>query len=266
MNTKIMFLSTGSPISKENKRRFPQVKIEITYIFHNCFTLRLPDKTFLFDYPADQYLDQTRREAVVSRIRNTHLQLFSSHNHQDHFNRNSMELSSYTQSLTCIFSGDIVRKNPQLKGDPLCYTVDANQSYTINDYTVDTFRSNDEGVAFIIHLGSLHIYFGGDLANWQWEDLTKQEYQLLVSYYGDVLEKLKQWPIQIALSNTDQRLANWSGAAQFMATVKPALFVPMHTFGKTTSIAKFLDENPHPGTEVFHNRETGDSLVWEVEV
>jgi L-ascorbate metabolism protein UlaG (beta-lactamase superfamily) len=240
------------------------VKIEITYIFHNCFTLKLPDKTFLFDYPADQYLDQTRRAAIISQIQNTNLHLFSSHNHPDHFNRNSMDLSSYTNSLTCILSKDIVTKNRQFKGNPLCYTVEADQSYLINDYTVDTFRSNDEGVAFLIHLGSLHIYFGGDLANWNWENLNKQEIRLLVDYFGEVLEKLKQRPIQIAFSNTDQRLTNWAGAAQFMETLKPGLFVPMHAFGETQSITKFLNENPHPGIEVFHYQETGDSLVWEV--
>lgn len=241
------------------------MQIEITYIFHNCFILKLPDMTFLFDYPAAQYLDETRRIAIISQIQNTDLYLFSSHNHADHFNRNSMVLSPYTKSLTCILSKDIVKKNRQFKENPLCHIAEADQSYTINDFTVDTFRSNDEGVAFLIHLGPLHIYFGGDLANWHWEDLNKQEIRLLVDYFGEVLEKIKQQPIQIAFSNTDQRLANWAGAAQFMEIVKPRLFVPMHTFGETQSIAKFLNENPgHPGTEVFQYHKTGDSITIEI--
>jgi L-ascorbate metabolism protein UlaG (beta-lactamase superfamily) len=239
--------------------------IEITYIFHNCFILKLPDKTFLFDYPADQYLDEARRAAVIAQIKNTNLYVFSSHNHADHFNRHSMDLSSYTKSLTCILSHDILKKNRQFKGNPSCYGVEADQSYTINDFTIDSFLSNDEGVAFLIHLGSLHIYFGGDLANWHWEDLNKQEVRLLVDYFGEVLEKIKKWPIQIAFSNTDQRLANWAGAAQFMEAVKPRLFVPMHAFGKTESIVKFLNENPvHPGTEVFQYHQTGDSISLEI--
>ncbi len=241
------------------------MKIEITYIFHNCFILKLSEKAFLFDYPADQYLDQTRRAAVVSHIENTNLQLFSSHNHQDHFNRNSLDLGCYTNSLTCIFSKDIVKKNRRLKENPSCYMVEADQSYTVNDYTIDTFRSNDAGVAYLIHLGSLHIYFGGDLANWNWENLTKQETWLLVDYFEEVLRKLAQWPIRIAFSNTDKRLANWAGAAQFMETVRPGLFVPMHAFGKTESITKFLNESPRPaGIEVFHYREAGDSMVLDI--
>jgi L-ascorbate metabolism protein UlaG (beta-lactamase superfamily) len=238
--------------------------IEITFIFHNCFTVKFPDKTFLFDYPADQYLDKPRRAAVISQIENTDLFLFSSHNHADHFNRNSLDLGAYTKSLTCILSRDIVKKNRQYRDNPSCYPMDADQSYAIKDITVDTFRSNDEGVAFLIHLGSLHIYYGGDLANWHWEDLNKQEFQFLVSYFGEVLEKLKKWPIQIAFSNTDKRLTNWAGAAQFMETVKPNLFVPMHTFEDTSSIQKFINENPIPiGVQFFHYHQTGDSCHWE---
>jgi L-ascorbate metabolism protein UlaG (beta-lactamase superfamily) len=241
------------------------MKIEITYIFHNCFVVKLPDKTFLFDYPAEQYLDETRTTAIISRIQDTDLYLFSSHNHPDHFNRNSMNLCAYTKSLTYILSKDIVKKNRQFKENPSCHITEADQSYAINDFRVDTFRSNDEGVAFLTHLDPLHIYFGGDLANWNWEDLNKQEIRLLVDYFGEVLEKIKKWPIQIAFSNTDQRLANWAGAAQFMETVKPKLFVPMHTFGETQSIAKFLSENPvHPGTGVFQYHETGNTIIFEL--
>ena len=240
------------------------MQIQITYIYHNCFTLKLPDKTFLFDYPAGQYLDEARRAALIAQIENTDLYLFSSHNHADHWNRNSLALGSHAKSLTCILSRDIVKKNRQFKQDPSCHLAEADQSYSIDDFTVDTFKSNDEGVAFLIHLGSLYIYFGGDLANWNWEDLNKQEHRLLVDYFSEVLEKLKQWPIQIAFSNTDKRLANWAGAAQFMETVRPKLFVPMHTFGETGSIGEFLSEYPVPeGIRFFHYRQTGDSLVWE---
>lgn len=241
------------------------MRIEITYIFHNCFILKLPHAAFLFDYPADEYLDETRRAAIIAGIRDTDLYLVSSHNHHDHFNRKAPELSGYTKSLTYILSWDIVKKNRQFKTMPSCYPVEADQSYAVNDFTIDTFRSNDEGVAFLFHLGSLHLYFGGDLANWNWEDLNQREIRLLVDYFGEVLKKLKQGPIQVAFSNTDQRLANWAGAAQFIATVKPGLFVPMHTFGETQTLTKFLKESPLPGEiKFFQYRETGDRMVWEV--
>jgi L-ascorbate metabolism protein UlaG (beta-lactamase superfamily) len=241
------------------------MQIEITYIFHNCFIVKHPARTFLFDYPADEFLDEARRAAIISKIQDTDLYLFSSHNHHDHFNRNSLNLGAYTKSLTCVLSKDIIKSNRQYRDCPSCYKVEADQSYTIQDFTVDTFRSNDEGVAFLLHLGETNLYFGGDLANWDWDDNTKEEHRFLVEYFGEVLQKLKKWPIQIAFSNADQRLPNWTGAAQFIEIVKPGLFVPMHVMGETELIGRFLNENPNLGSKFFQYRETGDAMSLEVE-
>ena len=119
-------------------------------------------------------------------------------------------------------------------------------------------------MAFLITIDNLNIYFGGDLANWEWDGLTQQETKFLVDYFSQVLDKLKQWPIQIAFSNTDSRLKNWSGAAQFIKTIKPNLFVPMHTFGETGTITRFIAENPHLDSPVFQYQKTGDTTVLKL--
>ncbi|MGE5582216.1 MAG: MBL fold metallo-hydrolase [Bacillota bacterium] len=242
------------------------MKIGITYIFHNCFILSLPQKTFLFDYPADEYLTEPMKSVVISKIKETELYVFSSHNHSDHFNKNIANLGAYPKSATYIFSSDIVKKNRRFKEDPLCLSAAPEETYQLNDMMVRTFRSNDIGVAFLIQIGGLNIYFGGDLANWDWEGLNKQEHKLLVEYFGEVLRKLGQWPVQIAFSNTDPRLKNWAGAAQFIETVKPRLFVPMHTFGDTQSLPKFSAENPQLQTEMFKYQKTGDMMTFEIPV
>jgi L-ascorbate metabolism protein UlaG (beta-lactamase superfamily) len=137
------------------------------------------------------------------------------------------------------------------------------QSYHINDLEIQTFRSNDQGVAFLICCDGLNIYFGGDLANWDWDNLTIQEHRFLVDYFAEVLTKINQRPVQIAFSNTDPRLKNWAGAAQFIDTIKPNFFVPMHTFGETQSISRFLAEHPQPVTGFFHYHQAGDSTALE---
>ena len=40
---------------------------------------------------------------------------------------------------------------------------------SIIDVSIETLRSNDEGVAFIVRLGDLCIYYAGDLNNWWWD-------------------------------------------------------------------------------------------------
>jgi L-ascorbate metabolism protein UlaG (beta-lactamase superfamily) len=248
------------------------MKAEITYIFHNCFILKIPGvdlmQSFLFDYPAEQYLNEGMKATVISKIRDTVLYVCSSHNHHDHFNRNIVNLGAYTKSITYLLSKDIIKKNRKFKEIASCYIIEPDQTYRIKDLEVHSFLSNDEGVAFLIKIpgasGNLTVYFGGDLANWHWEDLSKEEKRFLVDYFGEVLAKLNNWPIHIAFSNTDPRLENWAGAAQFINTVKPRLFIPMHTFGDTTAITKFLNENPLLHTEIFKYRETGDTVLFEI--
>ncbi len=239
-------------------------QIEITYIFHNCFILKWERQTFLFDYPADQYLTEPMRKTVISTVKDTDLSIFSSHNHPDHFNRNITSLNTYCRKVTYILSKDILKKNRQLLELPCCITAGPDQVLQTDCLEITTFRSNDQGVAFLIKLAGLFIYFGGDLANWHWDELTKAEEKLLVNYFREVLTKLQSWPISIAFSNTDPRLKNWAGAAQFIETIKPKLFVPMHTFGETNKLSQFIVENPNLPSRIFIYRDTGDKISLEV--
>ncbi|HBE79606.1 MAG TPA: hypothetical protein DDW65_17790 [Firmicutes bacterium] len=239
------------------------MQAEISYIFHNCFVLKLNRKTFLFDYPSDNYLSENIRNVLQAKIQNSDLYILASHNHQDHFNRNISELAANTRKTTYILSKDIIKKNRSFETMADCFCVAPDQSYRINDLEIYTFRSNDQGVAFLICCNGLNIYFGGDLANWDWGNLTAQEHRLLVDYFAEVLTKLKQRPVQIAFSNTDPRLNNWAGAAQFIDTIKPNLFVPMHTFGETQAISRFLAEHPQPVTGFFQYHQTGDTITLE---
>jgi L-ascorbate metabolism protein UlaG (beta-lactamase superfamily) len=239
------------------------MQAEITYIFHNCFVIKLKEKAFLFDYPADEYLNEAMHNTIVSRITDTDLYIFSSHKHPDHFNPNVARLSPHSKNITYLLSSDIVKKNRQFKEMAECYPISPDQDERVNGLGIRTFLSNDQGVAFLISFEDLNIYFGGDLANWNWDNLSTQERRLLVDYFGEVLTKLQKWPIHIAFSNTDQRLKNWAGAAQFIETIKPRLFVPMHTFGETQSIAKFITEHPNLPAPIFKYQKTGDSMFLD---
>ena len=240
------------------------MKAEITYIFHNCFILKVQEKSFLFDYPANEYLNNEMRELIQTKINGSDLYVFSSHNHKDHFNRDVVQLGASVKNITYILSKDIIKRNRFYKEAKESYSIAPDQTNFIHGMEIHSFLSNDEGVAFLITMDGLNIYFGGDLACWDWDDLTKQERRFLVDYFADVLMKLQRHPIQIAFSNTDPQLPNWSGAAQFIKTVNPKFFVPMHTFGDLGSIARFLTENPQPAQKFFHYQKTGDSVVLEL--
>jgi len=240
------------------------MQVQISYIHHNCFILKIGRTALLFDYPGDGFLDETRRAAVFAGIQNTDLFVFASHFHPDHFNPRLAELQPYPRRIFYILSSDILKKNRQLANLPECYAASPDQVYRIGDLEARAFLSNDEGVAYLIKYRDTNIYFGGDLANWNWDGLSPAERRLCVDYFAEVLEKLRQWPIAIAFSNADPRLPNWSGAAQFAETVKPKLFVPMHAFGETEKIGQFVKKNPNLPCRIFEYRNTGDSITLEL--
>jgi len=59
-------------------------------------------------------------------------------------------------------------------------------------------------------------------------------------------------------------LPNWGGAARFLEHVRPRLFVPMHAFGDTASIAGFARTLHVPDTKMFVYEKTGDQAVFLV--
>ncbi|HEX7715012.1 MAG TPA: MBL fold metallo-hydrolase, partial [Bacillota bacterium] len=85
------------------------MRIEITYIFHNSFIVRMGQEALLFDYPAAQFLDEVRRNIVRKLIQDTDLYVFASHNHPDHFNRDIDELGGCTSRVSYILARDIMR-------------------------------------------------------------------------------------------------------------------------------------------------------------
>lgn len=240
------------------------MQIEITYVFHNCFIVRMKQEALIFDYPAAQFLDEARRDIVRQKTQNTDLYVFASHSHPDHFNRNIDELSTGTRRISYILARDIMRRNRFLRERQDCLAAAPEQTYQIDQLEVNTLRSNDAGVAFLIRWRGLYLYFGGDLANWDWEGLTHHEHRVLVDYFGEVLLKLRHYPIQVGFSNADPRLANWSGAAQFIEAVKPRLFVPMHALGEVQTLTRFVMEHPESPSKIFSYQKTGDSISLEV--
>jgi L-ascorbate metabolism protein UlaG (beta-lactamase superfamily) len=240
------------------------MKVEITYIYNNCFVVKFPDRVFLFDYPDDNFINREIRQQVAAKIEGSNLFIFTSHGHRDHFNPKMTQLGEQAASVTYILSHDILKSHLKLGNLPSAVVTGPNQSYRVNDLEITTFESNDLGVAFLIHSDQFNIYHGGDLANWIWEEDTVQEQQRMGSYFQAALQKLGQGKVRIAFSNTDQRLANWAGAWEFIEKVKPALFIPMHAFGDTQSLLKFKSEISKTDTEIFFYSRSGDTMVYDI--
>lgn len=240
------------------------MKATVTYIHHNCFILKDSSRTFLFDYPDDRFLTAKMREVVTNELQGSKAFIFASHSHQDHFNPKLMDLVKNTSQAVLVLSEDIIKKQPRFGKIDNCIIVKPEATYDLEQLRIKSFPSNDLGVAYLIQSEALNIYFGGDLAKWSWDDFTPKERQWMEDHFQKTIEILTEQRIDIAFENTDPRLPNWAGASEFIRTVKPKLFIPMHTFGELKSLDRFINELGPVGTEIFHYRETGDKIDFQV--
>lgn len=236
------------------------MKAIITYIHHNCFILKEPSRTLLFDYPDDRFLTPGMREAVTNELRGSKAFIFASHSHQDHFNPQLLNLAKIASQATFILSKDIIKRHPQFGKVENCLIVKPSEAYELEKMGIRTFPSNDLGVAYLIQSNELTVYFGGDLAKWSWDDFTPKERRWMEEHFQKTIETLAKQPIDIAFENTDPRLPNWSGAAEFLHTVKPKLFIPMHTFGDLDSLGRFMKDLGPTESKIFQYRETGEQI------
>lgn len=207
----------------------------VTYIEHSCFLVETTECYLLFDYYGGEVplpaLDPAKP-----------LLLFSSHAHHDHFSREIFALRDHYPSVLFVLSADIPVPAavqpftcPMLPHEHRLLQLAGGRGTV----SIDTLRSNDEGVAFIIRLGDLCIYHAGDLNNWWWDGDVED--QKLADIYHEELERIRGRHFSAAFIPLDPRLKGWwKGIEDFMHYADADAIFPMHNFGEKGLPKKFL--------------------------
>ncbi len=240
------------------------MKVQITYWYHSCFTLEEDKKVLLFDYP-NRGIDSSLDEKIKSIVKGSQLYIFISHAHGDHFSPEVTKFSAYTDETHYVVSNDVPKKTiihnkAEVEENNTFTQVDPNQNYKIKELQIRTFKSNDAGVAFLIDIKGKNIYFGGDLAKWNWPEWSEEKVKEHVKVFDKVVKELKKEEIDIAFSNMDERLPSWAGPVEFIEEVSPRYFVPMHTFGNEEWIDDLVNEKISAESEIFHYKKSGDNF------
>jgi hypothetical protein len=235
--------------------------MNIIYIFHNSFILQTGDTTILFDYPNDQYINKEISNLVIEQIKDRNLFAFVSHGHADHFNPQIAKFAAFAAASRFIISSDVRSSYRLFKDPPGVLWVKPDQEHSLEGLAFRTFKSNDRGVAFLMNLSGMSIYFGGDLADWSWDDFTQRQRNRINKIFRATLAELKKSRIHIAFSNIDPRLSNCAGSPEFIAEINPELFVPMHAFGNLAWVHDFASQTSLSGNVIFDYRFPGDNLI-----
>ena len=134
--------------------------MKLTYIFHSGFVLETEQSTIVFDY----WLDPSSvMEGVLKSDKP--LYVFSSHFHEDHFNREIFEWKKQKSNITYILSKDILRHRRANKEEANVWLAKGG-SWADDRISVKAFGSTDSGVSWIVETEGKRIFHAGDLNNW----------------------------------------------------------------------------------------------------
>ena len=125
--------------------------------------------------------------------------------------------------------------------------VKPHQRYELNGMIIETLKSNDEGVAFMIEVDGGRILHAGDLNDWHWEeenDQDRRENEVLKRRFDRELERVAGRTFDLAMIPTDPRLKDGynRGLLGWAKVCQLGWIAPMHTFGENDVIDRLLQD------------------------
>lgn len=210
--------------------------MQITYIGHSGFLVELSECYLLFDYYEGKLPERNLEKPLF---------LFASHSHLDHFNPEVFRLLQGQKLAGGVFSKDIFRS--RVPEEIPRWFVEPERSYELPlEIQVETLRSTDMGVAFLVSVGSSVIYHAGDLNDWIWEGEPEQENRSMTGRYQKEIRKLAGRRIDVAFVPLDPRQEGYydRGMLYFLEHTKALQVIPMHFWRKPQTISRFLKEHP----------------------
>ena len=197
--------------------------IQVTYISHSGFLVETDSAYLLFDYYQGVIPDMKEEKPRY---------VFASHSHDDHFNKKIFELEKMNKDVTYILSSDIEIKTSENR-----ISIPENVKKQIGLLQVETFRSTDEGVAFLVTIDQKVIFHAGDLHWWHWIGEPEEDNEAMKQMYLSEMKKLERRHIDLAFLVLDPRQEaafDW-GFDYFLKHTDTDIAFPMH-FWKDYSV------------------------------
>lgn len=239
---------------------------KVTYIEHSGFLLETEHTGFLFDY---------YKGAIPQIDPEKPLLVFVSHKHGDHYNPEIFELINKYPHIQYVLSKDIPVKwllakfrEQGITPDEHIHVMNKNISLDITlpdgrALTVETLKSTDAGVAYLINDYEQTYYHAGDLNLWIWEGESKQYNNNMTSAYYRELEKLKNRKIDVAFVPLDPRQEKnaFAGIESFLQYTDSSCVFPMHFWGDFDIIRRFLTKHPEYQQRVMCIEKAGQEFI-----
>jgi hypothetical protein len=219
--------------------------MDVTHIGHSCFSVELDNVILLFDYFNGKLPDFDEEKTIY---------VFSSHNHHDHFNISIFNLLKEYPKVKYVFSRDIKRKfgrtffyNHGVNEDTYekIQFIGINEVLETVDLKIETLKSTDEGVAFIVTADGKTIYHAGDLNLWCWNVKSEYENENMRENFVKEITKIKNRHFDAAFLVLDSRQEEefHLGFDYFMKNTDTDQVYPMHFWNDSSVIQRLKEMN-----------------------
>lgn len=217
--------------------------LKVYYLMHSSFVVELEDRYLLFDYfEKDLLRDAVEYRGSLPELdKNKKLYVFSSNCHKDHYTDNIFNIFQGSSYVKYILSKDIKLKRG-LVDKSIMQFVGPLHKYSIDDMTVETLRSNDVGVAFVISVGGYNIYYAGTLNWWNAEGRGELYGEQYGREYRRYLRPILNRKFDLGFVPMDARMGEdgyFLGMDYFIKHIDCDTIFPMNMWGDYKWISRF---------------------------
>ena len=226
--------------------------MKVTYIGHSGFLVETGIASLLFDYYKGTIPEMNQELPVI---------VFISHKHGDHYNPEVFKLANQYSDIHYYISNDISFSEKVIEDYELTQDF-IDEKITIvspgmkkviplsdmeddkNFIIMETIKSTDQGLAFLLNVEGKLVYHAGDLNSWVWEGDTKQEFNNMSALFKRAMEKIGGREIFLAFAPLDPRQRQYYKLGmEYLLNAAPITYaVPMHMWGEYEIVDQYERE------------------------
>lgn len=248
-------------------------EIKIKFIYHSCYTMEFENYILIFDYFEGDLPKNPKNKKLI---------FIATHSHYDHFSKKILEIGNPEENIYILSSDiqDLLQKDniiyledknkdvdisalKFLRNSDNVYFVKPDEVLDIEDFTIKTFGSTDQGISYTLSLEYLTLFYAGDLNNWIWPEDSPEERKEMEEDFLKEIQKIDEG-IDIAFFPIDPRLKdNYDkGARLFLELIEPQMIFPLHFKDDCAFTARFYEEykDKYP-TEIREVKNLGDEFI-----
>lgn len=206
--------------------------MNITFLYHSSFLVELSGCTLLFDWYGGPVPDYDRSKPLY---------VFASHHHGDHYAPEifaQLGMDNVWYVLANCIRLSAKRKAALGIDDSHVFRLAAGRHLSLGGLDIQTYRSTDAGVAFLVEVEGKTIFHAGDLHWWHWAEEDAAWNQAMERDFKKECAKLQGKPVDVGFFVLDPRQEGgfWWGFDWWMRTMEVKHAFPMHSWEDYTLV------------------------------